>query len=93
MLYEYAGVNPVKAISNDFYSVLIKDQFGNIIQLTAVNHLDRLKIDGADKLHHILLLGGEIQFCIEGHYHCQYNFTIKNADWYENAYTKLTHCK
>jgi hypothetical protein len=95
MLYEYARDHPVKAISDDYYYVMVKDQSGNTSKLNAVNHSDRLRINETDskKLQNILLKGGEIQFYIEGEYHSQYNFTIKNADWYGNAYKKLTQNK
>ena len=93
-LFEYAGNNPVKAISSDSYTIRVKDKDGNKYNLSAVNYSDRLELNRSNsrKLHNIFLKGGEVQFWIQEDETptTQYNFTIVNADWYENAYTKLT---
>lgn len=92
-LYEYAGNNPVKAYSSDWYTVLVQDKDGNRMTLSAVNRSDRLQFnpDGSRKLHNILMKGGEVKFKIteDDTPTTQYQFTIKKADWYENAYAKL----
>ena len=97
MLYEYANNNPVKAYSSESYQVLIQDKDGNRVKLIATNYSDRLNFDksASKQVHDILMKGGTIKFKI---YELdtpttQYDFTIDNADWYENAYTKLKETK
>ena len=97
MLYEYAGNNPVKAYSSESYQVLIQDKDGNRLKLIATNYSDRLNFNktASKQVHNILLKGGSIKFKI---YEIdtpttEYDFTINNADWYENAYTKLKETK
>ena len=92
-LYEYAGNNPVKAYSSDSYRVQIQDKDGNRLKLTATNYSDRLTFDrsASIKVHNVLMKGGSVKFNI---YEIEtptteYNFTIQNADWYENAYAQL----
>lgn len=93
MLYEYAGNNPVKAYSPDKYSVLIQDKDGERLKLVATNYSDRLSFSksASKKIHNYFMKGGTIKFRI---YEIdtpttEYSFSIKNADWYNNAYTKL----
>lgn len=93
MLYEYAGNNPVKAYSSESYQVLIQDKDGKRYKLKATNWSDRLNFDktASRQVHNILMKGGEIKFKI---YETdtpttEYDFTIKKADWYDNAYRKL----
>ncbi len=93
MLYEYAKDNPVKAYSSDSYQVLIQDKDGNRLKLIATNYSDRLNFDksASRQVHNILMKGGTVKFKI---YEIdtpttQYDFTIDNADFYENAYAKL----
>lgn len=92
-LFEYAGNNPVKAISSENYLVKIKDSEGTKYMLTAVNVSDRLSFNELDsrKIHTVLMKGGRIQFWIEdtNNSTCQYKFIIDKADWYGNAYHKL----
>ena len=92
-LYEYAGNNPVKGYSSQTYSVKVKDSKGQKYGLSAVNYSDRLSFDNRDskKVHRILMAGGQIQFWImeDNTPTTQYQFAIENADWYENACTKL----
>lgn len=92
-LYEYAGNNPVKAYSSDWYTVLVQDKNGNRTKLSAINRSDRLQFnqDGSRKIHNILMKGGEVKFKIteDDTPTTKYQFTIKKADWYENAYAKL----
>ena len=92
-LYEYAGNNPVKAYSSESYRVLIQDKDGNRLKLSATNYSDRLSFDKASskKVHNILIKGGTIKFKIVeiDTPTTEYEFTIKKADWYENAYRKL----
>lgn len=92
-LYEYAKNNPVKAYSSKNYSVLIMDKDGGRLKLRAVNYSDRLTLGTSHsrQLNKALLKGGNIKFKI---YEVntpttEYEFTIKNADWYENALKKL----
>ena len=97
MLYEYASNNPVKAYSAESYQVMIQDKDGNRVKLKATNYSDRLNFDktASKQVHSILMKGGSIKFKI---YEIdtpttEYDFTINNADWYENAYTKLKETK
>ncbi|NJD22834.1 MAG: hypothetical protein FIA82_09235 [Melioribacter sp.] len=96
-LYEYARNNPVKAISSDSYSVLIQDKDGGRLSLTAVNYSDRLSLNKSSsrKLHKVLVKGGTIKFHIKDIETptTQYEFSISNADWYENAIAKLMNKK
>lgn len=92
-LYEYAGNNPVKAYSSESYTVLIQDNNGKRYKLRAVNYSDRLTFDKTNsrKVHKVLMNGGLIKFKIieidtpTTHY----EFSILNADYYDNAYRKL----
>lgn len=92
-LYEYAGNNPVKAYSSESYSVLVQDKDGDRLKLRATNYSDRLGFGTSDsrKLHNALMKGGSLKFKI---YEIdtpttEYEFTISNADWYDNAQKKL----
>jgi hypothetical protein len=93
MLYEYAGNNPVKAYSAESYRVLIQDKDGKRYKLTATNYSDRLSFSKSTsiKVHGILMEGGMIKFKIieTDTPTTEYDFTISNADWYDNAYRKL----
>lgn len=91
MLFEYAGNNPVKAYSEQFYWVDIKDKDGERNGLTATNYSDRLSFGERDSriIHNALLKGGSLKFII-GRSMIKYQFEISNADWYENAYRLLT---
>lgn len=97
MLYEYASNNPVKTYSSEIYQVLIQDKDGNRTKLVATNYSDRLSFDQASskQVHNILMKGGTIKFKIYELENTtnEYNFTIDNADWYENAYAKLRETK
>lgn len=92
-LYEYAGNNPVKAYSPDSYTVLIQDKDGNRLKLRAVNYSERLSFEAAEsrQVHNALLKGGSLKFRITENDTptTQYEFSIENADWYDNAYRKL----
>lgn len=92
-LYEYAHNNPVKAISSDSYTVLVQDKDGGRLSLTAVNYSDRLSFNttASRKLHAVLLKGGTIKFHVKEIETptTKYEFSISNADWYENAFAKL----
>ncbi|MBN1968438.1 MAG: hypothetical protein JW870_03635 [Candidatus Delongbacteria bacterium] len=97
MLYEYAGNNPVKAYSSESYQVLVQDKDGNRLKLRATNYSDRLNFDktASKQVHNILMKGGCIKFKIFeiDTPTTEYDFTINNADWYENAYAKLKETK
>jgi hypothetical protein len=92
-LYEYAGNNPVKAYASDSYSVYIQDRNGNRLSLTAVNYSDRLRFDESSSLevHKALMKGGTIKFRIKEVETptTQYQFTIDEADFYDNAFRIL----
>jgi len=92
-LYEYAGNNPVKAYSSESYSVLIQDKDGGRLKLQPVNYSERLSFDktASRQVHNVLMTSGSIKFKIVeiDTPTTEYEFTIQNADWYENAYGKL----
>jgi len=95
MFYEYAGNNPVKsnAQMGTSYHVLMQDKDGKRFELRAVNSSDRLTFKSTDsrKVHNALMKGGAVKFMIKeiGIWTTQYQFTIQNAEWYENAFRKL----
>lgn len=104
-LYEYNRSNPVKGY-RDKYRVLVKDCDGEKYNLSASSYdSDRLSFDvhaydsdynksnDAERIFDILLKGGEIKFKIidTDRSTTNYNFMIHNADWFENAYIKLTN--
>lgn len=97
-LFEYDGNNPVKGYE-DSYKVLVQDKDGNRYELYASNYdSDRLTFSSygsnsdSEKFHKILMKGGNVKVRIidRDRTSTQYNFTVNNADWYENAYYKLT---
>jgi len=92
-LYEYARNNPVKAYSSKSYTVMIQDKDNKRYKLSAENYSDRLTFDSysSKQVHNILLKGGMIKFkVIENESTTtQYDFSISNADYYDNAYKKL----
>tara|TARA_R110000782_G_scaffold36195_2_gene86243 strand:+ start:415 stop:1248 length:834 start_codon:yes stop_codon:yes gene_type:complete len=92
-LYEYAKNNPVKAYSSESYRILVQDKDGERLKLRAVNYSDRLGLNSSDsrKLDKALLKGGSIKFKIyeSDTPTTEYEFTITNADWYDNAIKKL----
>jgi len=99
-LFEYDRSNPVKKSYYVEYNVLVQDKDGNKYNLSAFISGDRLRFGwsyddykDARKMHNILKKGGKIKFKITEIKHAttQYNFEIDNADWYENAYTKLSY--
>lgn len=93
MLFEYAGNNPVKGYK-DRYRITVLDKDKKRHQFGSSNYdSDRLTVDTSDakKLSNVLKTGGEIKFLIVDtkRSSTRYSFTIENADWYENALTKL----
>lgn len=92
-LYEYARNNPVKTYSSDSYKVLVQDKDGKRLSLRAVNYSERLSFDksASSKIHKALMKGGLLKFRITeiDTPTTQYEFSIENADWYNNAYRKL----
>lgn len=94
-LYEYAGDNEVKG-TYDYpgeYFVYVKDQNGKEYSLNAKNSSDRLSFNTADSriVNKILLNSKTVKFYIKEYKgSSEYNFTISNTEWYENAYRKLT---
>ncbi len=91
MLYEYAGSNPVKAYSSTWYEVFIQDKNKTRIRIFAENTSDRLLFDKIDsrKIHNVLLKGGTVKFRIVENSITNYEFAIKRADFYNNAFRKL----
>ncbi|MDM8158256.1 hypothetical protein QUH73_00375 [Labilibaculum sp. K2S] len=93
-LFEYAGNNPVKAYSSDYYSVLVQDKDKKRYKLNAINYeSDRLTFSKEHSwiLHSIFKKGGSVKFKIieEDTPTTYYEFTIDKTDFYENAYRKL----
>lgn len=92
-LYEYAGENPVKAYGETNYSVLVLDSEGGKHNLNGSNYSDRITLDASSsrKLHGIFMKGDRIQFSIKEKRSSinMYNFTIDNANFYDNAFRKL----
>lgn len=98
MLYEYARNNPVKSsYSTTYYTVQIQDKDGVRSRLTAKNYSDRLTFgpSHSKKVHNALKKGGIVKFSLyeTDTPQTKYEFTISNADWYDNAYEKLTSKK
>lgn len=95
MLYEYARNNPVKAIGSIDYRVMIQDKDGQRHELGAVNRSDRLgfSVNHSRIIHNALLKGGEVRFRINEvrTTTTQYQFTISDARYYNNAYRILTN--
>ena len=89
-LYEYAGNNPVKAYSSYSYKVLIQDKDGKRYNLRATNYSERLSFDKSAswQVHSVLMKGGTVKFkIVESDTPTTiYEFTIQNADYYENAH-------
>ena len=96
MLYEYAGSHTVKTYGTDYYKVLVKDQNGKSYKLSAENWSDRLSFNKSDSkiIHNIFLAGGKVKFFIieKSKYgtSSEYSFTVKNSDFYDITYAKLT---
>jgi hypothetical protein len=92
-LFEYAGNNPVKAYATTNYTVLVQDKDGNRLKLKAINYSDRLSFDktASRQVHNAIMKGGTLKFRIveDNTPTTIYEFSIQNADWYENAYRKL----
>ena len=100
-LFEYDENNPVKGYEDE-YNVYVQDKNGKRYELRAYNYdSDRLTMSTyyslggkshAAVLHDILMQGGNIKIHVvdRDRSSTQYNFEIKNADWYDNAYYKLT---
>lgn len=92
VLYEYAGNNPVKGYSRHGkkYTLRGKDENGKKITAYGSNHSDRVIFKGnsARKIHNMLMKGGSIMFVINESKHSinSYEFTVPNADYYNNAY-------
>lgn len=92
-LYEYAGNHPIKGEGIIYFK--IRDKNGKEHEIRAFNSsTGNTNVDQDDfkKLKNILLSGGTIKFiALAGKYGSpsQYSFTIDNADWLENAYTKM----
>ena len=92
-LFEYAGSDPLKALSPRGYSVSIEDADGVQHKLRAMNYSDRLAFEKTDAgiVHDILMKGGRIQFSITGDMNAatRYRFTIDRANGYDEAYRNL----
>lgn len=95
-LYEYDSNSPKVLHAETSYKVLVKDSEGEVHTLKAYHDHDRMSFSAAEskKLHDILLTGGTLKFNIVGSNSfsprsAEYNFTIDNADGFENAVIKL----
>lgn len=92
-LYEYAGDHPVKG--EGFIYFKIRDKNNKEYEIRAYNSdhgNTTIEEDDDKKLRNILLTGGEIKFVAEADKYgspSTYKFTIDNADWFENAITKM----
>ena len=97
-IYEYDGDNPKILQSETSYKVLVKDSEEEVHTLKAYHDYDRLSFSNAEskKLYNILLKGGTIKFNIVASNKfesraTEYNFTIDNADGFDNAFNQLTN--
>lgn len=91
-LYEYAGNHPIKG--EGFVKFIIKDSNNKEHQIYAYNNdTGDTSVESKNiiTLRKILLGGGEIKFfATAGEYtKSEYKFTIRNADFLENAFTKI----
>lgn len=92
-LYEYAGDHPVKG--EGFIYFKIRDKNNKEYEIRAYNSdhgNTTIEEDDDKKLRNILMTGGEIKFVAEADKYgspSTYKFTIDNADWFENAITKM----
>ena len=94
-LFEYAGNMPLKAWSDHLYIVIVQDKDGNRFEIKAINKSDKLEFDenASIKFHNTLLKGGIVEIKIHEYYNSgnNYNFSIKNTEFYENAFRILTN--
>lgn len=92
-LYEYAGDHPVKG--EGFIYFKIRDKNNKEYEIRAYNSDNgntTIEKEYDKKLRNILLNGGEIKFVAEADKYSSpstYKFTINNANWFENAITKM----
>jgi len=98
VLYEYAGNNPIKTNIPETYAVLFQDKDGDSPTLWGTNSSDKLEFGKTEsrEIHNALMKGGTVKFRIiqwevrtNQASDSRYSFTIRNANGYENAYTKL----
>lgn len=95
MLFEYGGNNPVKSYGDESYYINVQDNNGKKYQLRGTNwSFDRISLSrkSAPTLHNILKRGGKIMFYIYEYDNTvnNYQFTIDNATYYDNAYRIMT---
>jgi len=92
-LFENTGNLPLKAWSDHSYIVFVHDKEGKSYKITAVNKSDRLEFDekASVQIHNTLLNGSIVKISIHEYYNSgnNYKFSIKDANWYENAYRML----
>jgi hypothetical protein len=93
-LYEYASDHPLKGEGTIEFKIRDKDNKEYEIRAFNSDYGNTTVNDEDDKkLRKILLSGGSIKFIAEADRFGSpsiYKFTIKNADWFENAITKMT---
>ena len=93
-LYEEYDSSPKVLYDKTSYRVLVKDSKEEVHTLQAYHNHDKLFFPSVEskKLYNILLQGGTIKFNIVSSdlLSSKYNFTIDNADGFENAIIKLT---
>ena len=94
--YQYNGNSPTVLYVETSYRLLVKDSKEKVHTLMAYHNHDRLSLTPMEskKLYQILLQGGAIKFNIVSsndfsNRDTEYNFTIDNADGFENAVMKL----
>lgn len=94
--YQYFGDSPTVLYVETSYRLLVKDSKEKVHTLKAYHNHDRLSLTPMEskKLYDILLQGGTIKFNIVSSNDfsdrdTEYNFTIDNADGFENAVMKL----
>lgn len=97
-LYEYASQNPVKGYITKHYKVLVQDKDKKRYDLkgTLYQGANRITLDddSSRKLHSVLKKGGMVDFYVKEYDGLsEYKFSVKNADWYYNAYKKLHNIK
>lgn len=92
-LYEYASNHPIKG--EGIIDFKIRDKNDKELEVRAYNSdYGNTTVDDKDekKLRKILLSGGKIRFVAESKKYGSpsiYKFTIENADWLENAITRM----
>lgn len=92
-LYEYAGKRPINGEGFIYFKIRDKNNKEHEIKAYNCDNGETVVEQAYDKkLRDVLLSGGQIKFFAEAGkygYPSTYMFTIENADWFENAITKM----